>query len=381
MGIEQEGGYIPEVLPKPKLEYEGKTALVIQDLLTEGALTAKPSSRWSFEKGNEEWKSYTIDVPKAVAVLEGSAKEEELPQDIHGEYEQEHLEERSQKIFRQIVKSFVERGIVPRPLAVEVGRLLRPSSVEIIKERYHRFLYLRDVFPSTPPERAKLQISPNLTVQREKPLRERLKQAGIDLTAEQIEQINLRWGISHEYGHAVHRTLVLSRVEQEAERQGDKDFQQVAYGVENQFDVDVFNRIALDEELARALKNEPEGGFHHWSRRATTPERVATGFEYLGLRYALEDLGVGGQKAREVVEGFMEEDRKWFREYVQLMEDVRSKGWNLEDLSDALSELRGALREIRREDLLDELPSFGARNFGYLSPLNEKQIKELVRRG
>lgn len=337
-----------------------------------------PKGRWFYPEGSFTSKeAWIVNKDKAVEVFEGcrvGAPETKFP-----EGREQELFERSQKAVKQSIRAFVKNGDIPPSLAVTVGRLLRPSNIKVTREDYARFLYLGHSFPTTPEERASLEVGLEYAFGQVNVYKEMLAENGVNLTEDQIIDLILRDGISHEYGHAVHSTLSLIQYGEyisklpEGER-GKKSF----WDIREELEQRIFDTIAPNQDLANLLLNEPDEDSTKRSR--TSSERVGRGFQYLGSRYVLQDFGVDPTKIDAVIETFRIRHDKVLVGYKRIIEEIRARNLNIALFSYGLNDVLSALREMKREDLQKILHfGFGARDLGYYYPLTQDQIRSFVR--
>lgn len=338
-----------------------------------------PKRTWFYPEGSSLGTNvYVVNTDQAIKTLEKCTTSEEPSPEVPKEKEAE-LFERSKQALKQAVVAFAKNGDVPPALAASVGRLLRPPDVRITDEDYARFLYTEDEFPKTKVDRASLEMGLKYVYRQIKPFQELLTQHGVKLTEDQIINLILREGAAHEYGHAVDMTLELLEWEEYVSRlphaeRPDRYFYEVR---ENHHQL-IFDTIASNQELTELLSAEPLDGLYTYRTR-TSSERVARGFQFLGLKYALLDLGISEEKAEQIVLGFMQRHQDQLEESKQLIQEVRKHNLNLEILGCALNDLRIDLTKRGRNDLYKQIQfGFGAKDLGYYYPLDKKQIKSYI---
>ena len=332
----------------------------------------------NFESPNNRWqKSYILDTNKAVEVLEG-IKSERQANDLTVEIKGKDLLLEGQTAFRQAVKSLVDHNVIPTDLAVQVGRLVKPPDIELIDTDFARFLYLKDNFPAKGEERASLELGRKYALGWGwQELDKAIKSQGVNLSLDQTLRVVLRSGISHEYGHAVDRALLFLNVEAKMAAQPEADAWQLMLESGQEVSQDIYSRIAPNDDLAEILQGELEDGTYTRKER-TSSERLGTGFGYLGLRYALEDLQVDQQKIDGVINYMVDDDFKTMQGNKRVAGEIKKQGLTLEDWGNAMTDLNMDLRDRGRSDLREITRDFSARSLGYAAPLSEEQIKALV---
>lgn len=359
----------PSEVVQPELRFSTQTLTAVYELVSKNVIAANPQI-------NSGAYPYLLDLDQAATVLQNLDQEEQLD----GEVDKQQLEAGAKKAFNQVVKAFVEQGIVPASLAVQVGKLLRPSSVEVLETDYHRFLYLQDEFPKTSEGRAALEIGVDRYRLMRVELESYLKAAKISLTEEQLQNVLLRWGVSHEYGHAVSRTLEILQIEKFIKGQPQGEYLYIAERGRNLVNGSVYSDIAADQELRDILQDEPEDGLYT-RRNITSSERIAAGFEYLGLQYALEDNGLSREQGQSILQQFATSDEQQFQQCQQLVRFIRTQKIGLDILGQAMTSLSLDLKRNKMPHLSSLVPTnFGPRYFGYFKPLSGDQVREFVAR-
>lgn len=319
---------------------------------------------------------WIVDIDKSIEVLE-KCKVETPNTEIPTGREQE-LFERSQKAVKQTVRAFVKNGDIPAVLAVTVGRFLKPANVRITPHDYARFLYFKHSFPTKLEERADLSIGLKYVFGQRNDYREMLWENGVELTDDYLLDLILRDGVSHEYGHAVHAALNLVQwgayVVKPNEGEKPKSYWQIREDSAQY----IYDTIAPDQDLAEILASEPDSDYSR--RSSTSSERLGRGFQYLGTKYALQDMGIDSAKAGKIVETFKKRHGTVLEGYKKVIGEIRLHNLNIEIFSNGITDLQVALKKRGRIDLLESIRfGFGARDLGYFYPLNQDQLRSFVK--
>jgi hypothetical protein len=148
--------------------------------------------------------------------------------------------------------------------------------------------------------------------------------------------------------------------------------------VDHAASANLFNEIAPSPELQEVFDINQKQSIYT-NATDTASERVATGFEYLGLAYALVDVGLSAERAKEVVDLFLERNRKEFEDFKFLVDEAREKGIDMELIGTSHDTVALALKKGGQNDLARALPfTFGAAYCGYLFALDETQLKKYI---
>ncbi|GEM_PF-6795271 len=337
------------------------TAIIEGDVVN-----TKPESGWISD--------YTVDKDKAVAILTPHMPQDEV-------LKPEQLEQGETEVaFRNVVKAFVDHKVIDPQTAELTGKLVRPSNITLIDATYFRFLYMADEFPKSASERGELEMGHLGYGRMTRNLVRKLESAGVELRSEQMRGVVLRWIISHEYGHAVDAALQIQKAEEVGKSKPDEEKWKVKADVDRHASQELFTTIAPEPKLQEmfTIQDARYAGLHDDALQ-TSSERISTGFEYLGLRYALTDAGVAEDKIDKVLDAFKEEDQKSFQDLEHLFKVGKEKGMDIETLGVALNTLKLELRKTEKPELKKTLPlSFGSTYAGYFFPLSETQLKAYI---
>lgn len=376
----------------PKVEISGEKR-IFHELISSAAIYLHPALKgkaprsWLFYPEDNRFgveEAYVVDIDKAIQVLEDNESQQEILPDKYGNREQE-LFELSKSAFKRSVKAFVKNGDVSSALAVEVGRLMRPGNVVVTQEDFGRFLYLGDEFPKRDEERGALEVGVKYVFRQIEGYKEILSQNGVELTEEQIIDLILRGLVSHEYGHAVDRTMQLLTWGEYVSGipGGGEPNLSDRYRIRGKMHQEIFDRIAPNEDLATVLALEPDDkeDAYYTNRESTSSERVGRGFHYLGMRYALLELGLDKEKADNIVRSFTRTEDSKLNQYKNLADEIRATGLNLEIFCHGINDLVSQLRKLGRNDLAGKFPYLDmpdGRQLGYFYPLSQEQIRTYI---
>lgn len=332
-------------------EFENKKLQALSELITqEGVITVeKPGPKPEIK----------VDTQKAIQIL-SPHYQEIRPHEID-----RHQAESS---YRSVVKAFVDNGIIDTEVAQLTGKLIRPSDIAITNDKnFWAFLYLRSDFPKGQEKRGELVADGLLFTARINSMKSVLSQAGVSLPDEQIEEIVRRWIISHEYGHAVDAAIRIN----EAKKPGRDEWL-----VPRQMDEDIYEHIARNPKL-ESIVAEGDGS-------SSSLERVSTGFEALGLRFALKEAGVESEKVDEVIGLLRAKDARNATELEETIKITKSKGMTRESLDQLLTAVIIGVRGAGKKELTRVLPvplppqNFCASYAGYFFPMSEEELKEYI---
>lgn len=323
----------------------------------------------------EKWdsKRYMVDFDKAKALLQSPQAQKENSPVI---FTEDLIKSEGEKSFKKVVKAFVDHGDIPTQLAVQIGRVVKPSNILIHDEDFARFLYTNSEFPESPEQRADLEIGTEyVNGWAFKQMHEAVTAAGVNLSNEQLFQLVLRNGVSHEYGHAIDRVILLLR--QSKLEKSDDDWKE-KMKITHEMKQSVYDTIAPREELKQLLEGQPEDGFAT-ERKGTTSERIAVGFENVGTRYALEELEIDKDKIDQIMDNLEKEDKGRLDKSIQLINLLKSNSLTIEDLASARLDIWSNLKDQGQVELYDPL-RFGldTRFLGYFYPLTKNEVHTFV---
>lgn len=323
-------------------------------------------------------KAYIVDVERAIEVLsqiKSSETEIEVPQG-----REQGILRQSRRALGQSIKAFIANGDLTSSQLMTIGKLVRPSNIRITGEAHARYLDLGFSFPQNSGEREEISLELGLKYifrKLERVYKPILAQNELNLTEEQILNILLRTSASHEYGHALKKALEILQWEAYSAEASGVEKMKKWYEFTPEWEKQVVELLP-NQELADILSSEPEDGWYS-ERRMTVSERIATGFEYLGLQYALEEVGIDPAKQKQIMNSYTERDKAHLRQYKKVIALARARNLNLELLGGAVDDLSIKLEKRGRQDLKELLCfGFSARNLGYFYPFTKEEIHNLM---
>jgi len=338
-------------------------------LLESGALVSRPKK--------DEWdmgRDYLVDQDKAVACLE-------IPEDIDEQNEEqapknkEWLEQETDHAYQEIIADFIDEEVLTEELAGDIRKLIPPSNIEVTDDNFFRFLYDADKVPDSEDKAAKLVVGLKMQKYLERRLRKILNNTSVSLDDEVVSKIAIRWGMSHELGHSVERSIMIRNTEKMSADNPDLEVWQAAIRVHNKVNNKVYLQLAPDSNLQKIFEDE-DGIFMNSGN--STGERVASGYEMIGLRSALAKSGVETTVIDEIIANFASENLKMLEEGLIIESLANQKGLSLGSLCSALTDIRLGIKD-KNPDVYDQLPlTFGSNFFGYLAPLSKDQLRAFI---
>jgi len=318
----------------------------------------------------EKWdKPYTVYIDKVIEILE----EEEISC-IRRNVEIVNISDLVRQGFNDAIQALERCKVLSRELLNNLRRIVTISSIQVCDETFHRFEYYSEFFPANEDELGILTFGTVKCRLMMEDLEKIFRSQKINFNRDIITRVAIRWGISHELGHALYRTIVLLISEQRELKVGD-----YALSVEIKESVDQGIYSSADYHLAEELlKGEPSDGLHTQLHGVVT-ESFCRGIEYIGLEEALLDEGVSTSDVDKIIEEFLEGDRREFEDFQFLIREIHRKGLTLEAFCWALNDIFMALKRLGRQDVRDRLPaSFGSQFLGYFVPLKRDQIETFL---
>jgi hypothetical protein len=186
----------------------------------------------------------------------------------------------------------------------------------------------------------------------------------------------LRTILSHEYGHAVHHTLEIQRVENALRNDPEASF--ITVVVEQAKDLNTtIHSTTAPEQLSEFFRGEEIESLAGNDPQNTVSERIATGFEEQGMLLTLKEMGVEAEKAQALIDTLAQHDSKKLDEYRLALKYAREHGFSMKTLARSVDYVS---TEIRKDhpDLAEKIRGgFSARNLGYFFPLTAEQLKEI----
>lgn len=348
-----------------KTEFESSLAQSVMSLIASGGITVDSS-----------YKGFTVDGEKSVLALQAveAARSNEITPDFS--QSTELSPELVHQNYREVLQAFLEAGLISGEFMGQVSRIIKPSGIKPSNSEFARFFYLEDTFPKSADRRGSIEIGTKVVEYFEEKLQEASEKVGIILSAEQRQKLILRTILSHEYGHAVHHTLAIQRVENALENDPEASFISVVVEQSKSLDTTIHNTTAPeelheffhDEEIESLSGNDPQN---------TVSERIATGFKEQGMRLALQEMGIEPEKAQALIDTLAQDDSKKLDEYRLTLKYAQERGFSMKTLAQAVSYVSTDIRKDH-PDLAEKIRGgFGSRNLGYFFPLTAEQLKEI----
>lgn len=331
-----------------------------------------PSDSDYFRSGDGKLQdAYVLDLDKSASVIDKFFVEN--PKDAI--VPSTDLLDPGRSAFKKIVKYFTVNNIIPTSLAVEVGKIIRPSGFRPTKGNDAGFYYFKEVFPENPAERGTVRLGERYVYLMSKNLARIFSNLEINCTQDQLRDIVLRSVIAHEYGHAVKQTIVIMKLAEMYPNISPENLKRFAFALSKQIDQTIYEIIAPNHELTDIFSDEP----NTLMKSDSSEERLAQGFEYLGLQSVLKDLGITEDKIQLVLEAFRKIDHDRFIDHKHLIEYAKKHGLNLRLLQKALSRLMIELDTRGRGDLsLCLMTNYGPNMLGYAFALTPHEIQKFI---
>lgn len=283
--------------------------------------------------------------------------------------------------FSDTLRGFLSHDIISGNVMGQVSRIIKPSGVTPSENANASFLYLDDNFPEDPERRGEILLGKRAYAKWEGEFKSIYEKVGLNLTDEQIRQTTLRFLISHEYGHAVERGIAILKSEDEMTDSEKLNPMSGRMKIMHGLKMHVYEQLAPNSKLQSLFTEEKVASIYRANDPAlTTSERIATGFERLGLQYALEDINVDPIQIDQVLNYLQQTHESRFTEQKYILDKAKKKGFSLEQLSAAIDLIDGEMHKMERKDLAElTRGGFSGHTFGYAFPLNQDQIKEFTK--
>jgi len=340
-------------------------AKALYSLVKEGVISARTDEFKKWEK------SYTVDFDKAIKVLEA--------EEVGGIQKGVEISITSGLVrqgFEDAIKALERCGVLMRELLTHLSRIVTIDSIQVCDELFHRFQYNREFFPTSEDEMGILTFGIAKCRLMIKELEEVFKSLEIDIDTKMLTRVAVKWGISHELGHALYHTIVLLISEQRGLKIGDYE---LSVAIKESVDQEIYASGDYNsvEEL---LNGEPSDGLYTQLHGVVT-ESFCRGIEYIGLEEALLTEGVSLSDVKKIIEKFLEGDRREFEDFGFLIREIQSRGLTLDAFCQALNDIFIELKRVDRQDIRERLPaSFSLQFIGYFVPLERDQIEKFFNR-
>jgi len=355
----------------PITEFKGVNKLLFQYLQSEG-IRQSIGGKITDEK-------ITIDFDKIIAITEENASEDDSEKgEPKTDQEKGEMLSELRNALPLIQQALVNRGIVLSDFIIQINRLITDAHIEVTDNDYNQFYYGKDDFPEKTGNNAALYIGAGCIEAFEDTLKDRLNQYSVALPSEIARKITLRWILSHEYGHAIDRTLQLGVINGRVNTEEGDTRRKIGGSVQDEMYQDVNENIAKNSDLESMVTND-EKTRKYLSPLESASERVASGFEFVGLHSALVENGVAVEHADAIIANAFKKGQDELQDFKRLLEYSSSHGLDMKELKHAMLMIRIELKKRGRQDLLTKLPlHFGMQHLGYLAPLTEQEITTYV---
>lgn len=301
------------------------------------------------------------------------------------------LEKMLQASYTRALARFVNRGIISPKLEELAERIVVPENVhvETINEAVGEFAREGFSFPQTPAERKEkflLRFSPKISHNIWQFVPD--LQSRFGFSPEQAQEITADFVVSHELGHALEVALIIYQTQERIDylttysdvftRNSPRYHYQLTQLL--LYTMATHNLSECPKQLREVFDQQEDSEI-----ALSACERFATGFELLGLTYALEDAGVGKEATEVFVKEIRDEKNTTFNDYSRAIRMGKTKGFVLEEFSFLLTFLSGSFSRMNEDYnglgklLLSEANVFTSHGLGYFFPFSEIEIREYLR--
>lgn len=352
-------------------EFSSKLSQTMLGLILSEAIKAAPDERYG----------YKLDLPVALNVLRQLQEMRTLPASPTTEASPslELSKPEVQEAFLASLEAFSKMGVLSDDVRKQVEKIVDPNRINLTDNTFARFAYQGDRFPSSPEKKGEMVVGRGIVELMNQKLQEAANNAGVRLTQEQTKKVALRLITSHEYGHAVHNTKKIERLENALIEKPDEEFIRLIIDIDQEVDETIANEIAPNPQMAQLYQGETvNGAFDNNSPRLTVSERVAMGFQNIGVIEALKELDLEPGQVQMIVEELNKTEARLLKETTFALDEARARGFSMKTFGDAVNELATEVRDADKQ--LYELlrAGFNSRNFGYYFPLSEDEIKKVT---
>lgn len=365
-------------------EFIHETPKVIYDLVDQKAIALVPDLKEAPAKGVEFRRDYLsplvpvykVDFEKGQAIVEAVQPKNDLSQvDLGSDQE---LLDRARLALRDSIVALVRRGDLPAELVAQVGRLLKPSDTKVTKGDIFRFVDFGRSFPAEKGDRGTFEVGRAYVEGWFGTIKGYLEERGISATDEQVLNVVMRNGASHEYGHAVDKTLRILAWESAEKSRGHQLSISEGAAVDDAYNEVIYRDIVPNQEIAALLEKEnPKDSFGDYQR--TNSERISSGFEALGTQYALEETGLKSEDVDFVLGKIAAADQVALREFKTVLDKIYNSHLNLAIVATAVGKLKNYLVKEDRNDLVERIGlSLSSRDLGYYFPLTKDEVHKYI---
>lgn len=275
----------------------------------------------------------------------------------------DELNSLSKKLTNGFISTATKTGLIPMDLVILTGKITRGSDIEVLENGEGGLNF--DHGKGNKPE---VYISTEIIRNRMDIIFRAAEKNGIKISVEQSLAAAITSTAAHEYGHSVDRAIGYE-FERKAEslpgKLGEKSRDNLAV---TNFGSDISAREA--ERIASPIfenldnKNGDVDCIHR--------ERLATTFEFEGLKYGLIQTGVTKEQSEILIEA-MRKSR--YNGLIELSNVIDNLKMNQSDLASYCLDLRSKTKKIGLES--GYIP-FLWNSVGYCAPYTNEQVREIL---
>ncbi|OGY08385.1 MAG: hypothetical protein A2700_00915 [Candidatus Blackburnbacteria bacterium RIFCSPHIGHO2_01_FULL_44_64] len=284
--------------------------------------------------------------------------------------------------------SFVEKGVIPGSLRELVrSRLLNDGNITAEESDSSAFWFGEYYFPSNPENAALFSVGNKCVAIFEARIAGALNRCGVKVEPEVLKRVAIDTVVSHEYGHVVDWTFIILAAGREKEVRGLEErmyqvpfklYMEIGEAGKERIHRGIYRDIAPNREVEVALRGD-EGAVSE-----STVDRVSTGFEILGLQFALEREGVSPEDALRASDTYRAEASLYLADYRVFRDTLDEHGLDLKKVEKALGVVQHLLGEFgaNRKDLVplvDPMGGVGGRKVGYYAPMTRTEVDRYIR--
>ncbi len=287
-------------------------------------------------------------------------------------------------LYGKMLEAFKRNGFLSEQLLTDTGKLLQIHSLEKTRGDATHLAHIANIFqlPQSDMQPVSLYIADEIA-EKILALQMLLNHLKIKkLSAMDIQETAIRQVLSHAFGHVLHRSIAISLANRYLARQRKSnvnfqqpdalDFQNFVKQVEASIFEAIYADISPDKQLQNIFENETETGIRQ--SFLTSQERLATGLEYMGLQFALEEYGMAGEDIEKIFSAQTAKHRQNFSELETICQFVKANQGSVTGLSYAILSLGSALEHEGRFDLLKYHPSLISYALGNEMPLIVEEL-------
>ncbi|MBP7875677.1 hypothetical protein KA012_01645 [Candidatus Woesebacteria bacterium] len=327
----------------------------------------------------KEYPGFVLDRGKAQSVLGKLVKQRGAETITDHTATTELSLQETKDAFLQSLRSILRVGLMPGELMGQVARIIKPSNISVTDSAFARFVYFSSTFPKkNEGERGDLEVGAKVLGIFIDRIAAAAEQTDLKLTQAQQKQLALRLITTHEYGHAVHQAKILQRIEAALVDQPD-ELISVVNEQTQAFDHTITYDVAANAELAGLFEGEEVTPFSSNNIAVALSERIATGFQDVGVVEALLEMGFVEEQAKQFLAAYHSGEATLLRETKLALQTAKNAGFSTVSLSSAIDDVAMEMRTAGKNEEYDLVRyGFGATNFGYYFPLSRKELEQMI---